>query len=54
MSTWYTDEDKISAEDLAAHEAPKFRIGHIPVDPPPRRFCNQVSRTRTSTQPHQY
>lgn len=38
-ATWYSDEKSISAEDLKAHEAPTFRTGGIPEDPPPRKFC---------------
>lgn len=39
LATWYTDEAKLSAQDLKEFEAPKFRVGFIPVVPPPRRFC---------------
>ncbi|CAN0523363.1 unnamed protein product, partial [Ectocarpus sp. 12 AP-2014] len=39
MKRWHTDENVISPADLRAHEAPAFTTGRIPVDPPPRRFC---------------
>jgi len=34
----YTPLDKLSAEDRAQYEAPKFTLGHVPVRPPPKEL----------------